>query len=84
VLILYTIKKICITGATGNIGTEVINSLNKIVSNQIIEVVSDLQKAKSILSHIQNIEYRDIDFETRSTFDKAPNYIDCLSLLRPP
>jgi len=54
--------KIRITGATGNIGPEVINSPNKIVSNPIIVGVSDLQKAKNMFSYIQNIEYHDFDF----------------------
>ncbi len=78
-------KQILITGATGNIGTEVIRSLTTLgTKNQIIAGVRNISKSKQIFHDFQNLEYRDFDFENPQTFDKSLDNIDCIFLLRPP
>lgn len=78
-------KQILITGATGNIGTEVIRSLTTLgTKNQIIAGVRNISKAKQIFHDFQNLDYRDFDFENPRTFDKSLDNIDCIFLLRPP
>lgn len=78
-------RQILITGATGNIGTEVINSLTtRGTDNHIIAGVRNISKAKQMLPDFKNLDYRDFDFEDPLTFDKALDNIDCIFLLRPP
>ena len=78
-------KQILITGATGNIGTEVIRSLTALgTKNQIIAGVRNISKAKQIFPDFKNLDYRDFDFENPRTFDKSLDNIDCIFLLRPP
>jgi uncharacterized protein YbjT (DUF2867 family) len=78
-------RQILITGATGNIGIEVLRSL-KIsgTNNQIIAGVRNISKAKQLYPDFNNLSYRDFDFEEPLTFDKAFDKIDCIFLLRPP
>src|SRR6056297_1384038 len=65
-------SNILITGATGNIGFEVIRFLTKIdSSNRIIAGVRNIEKARNV-------------FEDFDTFDNALNGIDKIFLLRPP
>ena len=78
-------RQILITGATGNIGTEVIRSLTILrTNNQIITGVRNILKAKQLFSDFKNLDYRDFDFENPQTFDKSLDNIDCIFLLRPP
>ena len=78
-------KHILITGATGNIGTEVIRSLTTLgTKNQIIAGVRNISKAKQIFHDLQNLDYRVFDFENPQTFDQSLDNIDCIFLLRPP
>lgn len=78
-------SNILITGATGNIGFEVIRYLSKIDSlNRLIAGVRDIEKAKLIFKDFSNIEYVHFDFEDPDTFDKALTGIDRIFLLRPP
>jgi uncharacterized protein YbjT (DUF2867 family) len=78
-------RQILITGASGNIGTEVIKSLFKQGNNNhIIAGVRNMSKAKQIFTDFKNLDYRDFDFENLQTFDKSLESIDCVFLLRPP
>jgi len=74
-----------ITGATGNIGFEMIRFLNKSgTSNRIIAGVRNIQKAKNIFKDYTKQEYVYFDFEDINTFDNALTGIDRIFLLRPP
>lgn len=76
---------ILITGATGNIGFEIIRYLyKKNTSNRIIAGVRDIEKAKQIFADYPKLEYVYFDFEDSDTFDRALTDIDRVFLLRPP
>jgi len=78
-------KKILITGATGNVGLEVIKSLlNTQTPNTIIAGVRNIDRAKITLKDYQAIQYVRFDFENPTTFDAALDGIDTVFLLRPP
>ncbi|MDL2311472.1 NmrA family NAD(P)-binding protein [Bacteroidales bacterium OttesenSCG-928-B11] len=78
-------NNILITGATGNIGFEVIRFLTKIDSpNKIIVGVRNIEKAKKSFTKFPDLDYTHFDFEDFNTFDNALNEIDTLFLLRPP
>jgi len=78
-------KKILITGATGNIGYEVIRFLSKITDDiQIIAAVRNIEKARPIFKEFENLDFVTFDFENPDTFYKALSNIDCVFLLRPP
>jgi uncharacterized protein YbjT (DUF2867 family) len=76
---------ILVTGATGNIGLEVLQYLYSLVPRKnIIAGVRDIAKAKKTLSLFPEIEYRVFDFENITTFENALDDIDIVFLLRPP
>ncbi|HRZ96987.1 MAG TPA: NAD(P)H-binding protein, partial [Paludibacter sp.] len=78
-------KQILITGATGNVGFEVIRFLDKIdTPNKIIAGVRNIESAKKVLNEFTNIDYVNFDFERPETFDNALQNIDTVFLLRPP
>lgn len=78
-------SNILITGATGNIGFEVIRFLTKInSSNKIIAGVRNIENAKKVLKDFSDIDFTHFDFEDFNTFDNALNGIDKIFLLRPP
>ncbi len=78
-------NNILITGATGNIGFEVIRFLTKIDStNRIIAGVRNIEKAKNVFKDYPELNYTHFDFENFNTFDNALNGIDKVFLLRPP
>ncbi|MCF8363986.1 MAG: NmrA family NAD(P)-binding protein [Prolixibacteraceae bacterium] len=78
-------NRILITGATGNVGVEVIRFLSKMdTSHQVIAGVRDQQKAKQMFSAYPNLKFADFDFENPATFDTALSGIDSIFLLRPP
>jgi uncharacterized protein YbjT (DUF2867 family) len=76
--------KILITGATGNIGTQVIRYLSAM--NEEHTIVAGLRKEKdaALLSDYPKLEICIFDFENANTFDKCLIGIDILFLLRPP
>lgn len=77
--------RILITGATGNIGIEVINYLTEFKSsNQIIAGVRNIEKAKQMISDKNRIEFVEFDFENTETFKNALKNVDRIFLLRPP
>jgi len=78
-------NKILITGATGNIGIELIRFLSKIeTSNQIVAGVRNIEKAKKTFTNVPELAYVHFDFEDSNTFESALNQIDTIFLLRPP
>jgi uncharacterized protein YbjT (DUF2867 family) len=78
-------SNILITGATGNIGIEVIRFLSSHgTSHRIIAGVRNIEKAKNAFTGYPNLEYVLSDFEDPDTFDKALKGIDRVFLLRPP
>ena len=78
-------KKILITGATGNVGFEVIRFLEKNETpNTIIAGVRNIERAKKLLNNFRNIDMVSFDFEQPETFDNALKGIDTIFLLRPP
>ncbi|OIP02031.1 MAG: NmrA-like family protein [Bacteroidetes bacterium CG2_30_33_31] len=78
-------SNILITGATGNIGFEVIRFLSNIDSpNRIIDGVRNINKAKIFFKNYPNLDYINFDFEDIETFDNALSGIDSIFLLRPP
>ncbi|MFN2395484.1 MAG: NAD(P)H-binding protein [Bacteroidales bacterium] len=78
-------SKILITGATGNIGFQVIRFLSKFdSSNKIVAGVRNIGKAKDIFKDFPNIQFVRFDFENSDTFENALTGIDKVFLLRPP
>lgn len=77
-------SKILITGATGNIGIEIINCFNGFSANKIVAAVRNIEKAKGIFHNNNELEFVNFDFENTDTFEKALNGIDRVFLLRPP
>lgn len=80
-----TMKRILVTGATGNIGKEVVHFLCESDFNaEIIAAVRDVEKARSRFSKCPNLTFRPFDFEDSKSFNSAFDQIDILFLLRPP
>ncbi|MEX2485144.1 MAG: NmrA family NAD(P)-binding protein [Brumimicrobium sp.] len=78
-------NKTLITGATGNIGQEVVQYLCELdQESEIIATVRNVEKAKSKFSNYPNLNFRQFDFEDQQIFDSAFKGIDILFLLRPP
>ena len=78
-------KNILITGATGNIGFEVIRFLYKHdPSNRVVAGVRNTGKAKNVFKDYPKLDYVHFDFEDFDTFDSALTGIDQVFLLRPP
>lgn len=78
-------RKILITGATGNVGYEVISFLFKLKTDKtIVAGVRSTKRAKTKLAEFPELEYTDFDFENQDTFDSALKDIDTVFLLRPP
>lgn len=78
-------KRILVTGATGNIGVEVLYSLMKHnLDVEIIAAVRNIEKAKKRFKDSPNLLFRQFDFDNSDTFSSAFNQIDILFLLRPP
>jgi uncharacterized protein YbjT (DUF2867 family) len=76
---------ILITGATGNVGREVINCLFNLNSpNQVFAGVRNVERAKNQFSDFSNLKYVEFDFENPETFESALNDMDLIFLLRPP
>jgi uncharacterized protein YbjT (DUF2867 family) len=78
------VKNILITGATGNVGMTVIQSLMHSGAHQTVAAVRDIIKAQKTFSTYPSLEYVSFDFEVPSTFASALEGIDILFLLRPP
>ncbi len=77
-------KNILVTGATGNVGFEVIKSLQIINStDKIVAGVKDLEKDKAKFKGLK-VEFSELDFANPATYLKALKNIVYLFLIRPP
>jgi len=78
-------KRILITGATGNTGFETIRFLSENNSStQIIAGVRNIDRANNKLTGFPALGFVEFDFENESTFDEALKNTDTVFLLRPP
>lgn len=78
-------SNILTTGATGNIGFEVIRFLYKTnTSNRVLAGVRNIEKAKIVFKDYPKLDFVHFDFEDLDTFDTALAGIDRIFLLRPP
>lgn len=79
-------KKVLITGATGNMGQETIKELIKINNNdlEIIAAVRNVTKAKKELSKFEGIKFRKFDFMDQQSMEESLERIDQVLLIRPP
>jgi uncharacterized protein YbjT (DUF2867 family) len=75
---------VLITGATGNVGSQVVKYLNSESGIEIIAGLRDIEKDKIYLESYPDIQYRKFDFKDLSVAEKAFSNIDILFLLRPP
>ena len=76
--------KIVITGATGNVGLSVIQSLNKITHNlNIIAGIRSLEEDKKKLSNYK-LDFVKFDFMDFTTYQSAISGCQILFLIRPP
>lgn len=84
-LSLSAMKNILITGASGNIGYEIIRGLHAIGSpHRIIAADYNISRAREVLSGFLSLEYRRLDFADPATFTDALKDIHMVFLLRPP
>lgn len=80
-----TMKKILITGATGNIGREVVRFLlERQTENAVLAGVRNPDKAKSQFAEDPRLRIIHFDFEDPATHHEALRNIDTVFLLRPP
>lgn len=78
-------KNLLITGASGNIGYEIIRGLHDIgTPHRIIAADHNETRAKEVLSGFLSLDYRSLDFADPGTFPAALKDIDTVFLLRPP
>lgn len=78
-------KNILITGARGNIGTEVLRGLKTIQSTHRIFAADYLSAQSEIIKDtFPDTDNRQLDFAQPEGFDKALEDIDIVFLLRPP
>lgn len=78
-------KNILITGARGNIGTEVLRGLKTIQSTHRIYAADYLPaNTEKIKNTFPDTDYRQLDFAKPEGFDKALKDMDIVFLLRPP
>lgn len=87
-------RRFLITGATGNVGREVVRSLLELQQQQkqdedVVDIVAgvrnvDAARSKFPESVLPSLSFRIFDFEDSTTFPNAFEDIDGLFLLRPP
>jgi len=78
-------KRILITGATGNIGSEVVHYLNQSGSEfEIIAAVRNVEKAKERFREYSNLMFREFDFEAIGAFKNAIVTFKIQNLCPPP
>jgi short-subunit dehydrogenase len=76
--------KVLITGATGNVGMEVIKSLQNI--NHQLDLYAGVRSLTTGNNKLDNykIKFLQFDFTDTTTYEKALNGCSILFLLRPP
>lgn len=78
-------ERILVTGATGNVGIEVIKYLSASPKKQrIFAGVRNLDRSKLKLQKYKSIEYKYFDFEDMASYLPALENIQSVFLLRPP
>ncbi|REG90287.1 NmrA family NAD(P)-binding protein [Algoriphagus antarcticus] len=77
--------RVLVTGATGNIGREVIHYLCRSTGEiEVIAGVRDIRKAQHAFSEYTDLAFSTFDFDDERSFYSAFENIDVLFLLRPP
>jgi uncharacterized protein YbjT (DUF2867 family) len=77
--------RILVTGATGNIGYDVIRFLFQLqTGHTVIAGVRSIEKAKQVFTSFPELQYSNFDFEDPSTYNASLDDIDTIFLLRPP
>lgn len=78
-------QKILVTGATGNIGKQVIRFLlERQAGYTVIAGVRNVERAQQLFADDPGLQYVHFDFEDPYTFDQAFEKADTIFLLRPP
>jgi len=78
-------KRVLITGATGNTGYEIVRYLyQNNTEYQIVAGIRNIEKSKQIFKNFSLLSFVEFDFENSLSFDTAFRNIDCVFLLRPP
>ena len=77
-------KRILVTGATGNVGLEVVRALHQLGSMQVRAGVRDVPRGAELLRAYPGVEPVLFDFANAATQDAALANCDSLFLLRPP
>ncbi|MFW5708537.1 MAG: NmrA family NAD(P)-binding protein, partial [Bacteroidota bacterium] len=78
-------KNILVTGAMGNIGTEILRGLKELNTHHRIVVADYLpEDAQPVKDRFGGYTYRRLDFSQPGGFDAALQGIDIVFLLRPP
>jgi uncharacterized protein YbjT (DUF2867 family) len=78
-------KRILVTGATGNIGREVINYLSSLSPQlEIYATVRTIESAKKTFSDISGLRFLEFNFEVAGLYTKAIHQLDILFLLQTP
>jgi uncharacterized protein YbjT (DUF2867 family) len=77
---MHSNPKILITGATGNVGSEVVKSLQK----KNLPIAIGIRKKKKIKETHKEIDYRELDFQKPETYNGALEGVKSIFLVRPP
>lgn len=78
-------KRILVTGATGNIGLEVVHYLSEMNSgSEVCLAVRKKNRVKETFKNFPNFPLRQFDFENEDSYSEAFKKVDILFLLRPP
>lgn len=80
---------ILITGATGNVGRQVVHCLSEIntkknLQHKVIIADRDTDRAKEAFGNDSNLSFRHFDFDDTKSFSSSFEGIDIMFLLRPP
>ncbi|SFQ21802.1 NmrA family NAD(P)-binding protein [Hymenobacter arizonensis] len=77
-------KRILVTGATGNVGLEVVRALHERPDVLVLAGVRDVQRGAEALGAYPGVRLVPFDFADAATHDAALANCDSLFLLRPP